>query len=145
MSGVFYFWTIYCDMRYIITESQSDDLFSNLLKKKNIKYDIVYLNDNGYDSITATVYLYKDGEVFGYRHGHEFFFKYDSRFNRLTPDGHFPKLENIKELFAFMPPSAHKFTFQFKDICLNLWVFNIWFLEYFSLKNKGESIKISQL
>ena len=91
-------------MRYIITESQSDDLFSNLLKKKNIKYDIVYLNDNGYDSITATVYLYKDGEVFGYRHGHEFFFKYDSRFNRLTPDGHFPKLENIKELFAFMPP-----------------------------------------
>lgn len=90
-------------MRYIITESQSDDLFSNLLKKHNITYNILYLSDNGYDSITATVYLYKDGEVLGYRHGHEFFFKYDSRFNRLTPDGHFPKLENIRELFAFMP------------------------------------------
>ena len=90
-------------MRYIITESQSDDLFSNLLKKHNITYNILYLNDNGHDSITATVYLYKDGEVFGYRHGHEFFFKYDSRFNRLTPDGHFPKLESNRELFAFMP------------------------------------------
>jgi hypothetical protein len=90
-------------MKYIITESQSDIAFSNLLKKKNIKYDIVYLNDNGYDSITATVYLYKDGEKLGYNLGYEFFFNYDSRFNRLTPDGHFPKLENNKELFAFMP------------------------------------------
>lgn len=84
-------------MRYIITESQSDDLFSNLLKKHNITYD------NGYDSITATVYLYKDGEKLGYNLGYEFFFKYNFRFNRLTPDGHFPKLENNKELFAFMP------------------------------------------
>ena len=91
-------------MRYIITESQSDDLFSKLLKRHNITYNILYRNDNGYDSITATVYLYKDGEILGYRHGYEFFFKYDSRFNRLTPDGHFPKLENIIELFAFIPP-----------------------------------------
>ena len=91
-------------MRYIITESQSDYLFSNLLKRHNITYDILYLSDNGYDSITATVYLYKDGKKLGYNLGYEFFFKYDSRFNRLTPDGHFPKLENIKELFAFMPP-----------------------------------------
>lgn len=90
-------------MRYIITESQSDVLFSNLLKKHNITYDILYLSDNGYDSITATVYLYKDGKKLGYNLGYEFFFKYDSRFNRLTPDGHFPKLENNKELFAFMP------------------------------------------
>lgn len=91
-------------MRYIITEIQSDDLFLNLLKKKDIKYNIVYWNDNGYDSITATVYLYKDGEVLGYKHGYEFFFKYDSRFNRLIPNGHYPKLETTKDLFAYMPP-----------------------------------------
>lgn len=90
-------------MKYIITESQSDDLFLNLLKKFNIKYDIMYLNDNGYDSITATVYLYKDGEILGYKHGYEFFFNYDSRFNRLIPNGHYPSLENTRELFAFMP------------------------------------------
>jgi len=91
-------------MKYIITESQSDDLFSNLLKKNNIKYDIMYLNDNGYDSINATVYLYKDGEILGYKHGYEFFFNYDSRFNRLIPNGHYPSLENNRELFAYMPP-----------------------------------------
>ena len=90
-------------MKYIITESQSDDLFLKLLEKNNIEYDIVYLNDNGYDSITATVYLYKDGEVLGYKHGYEFFFKYDSRFNSLKPDGHYPDLENNKELFVFLP------------------------------------------
>ena len=89
-------------MRYIITEIQSDDLFSNLLKQYNITYNILYLHDNGYDSITATVYLYKDGEVFGYRHGYEFFFNYDSRFNRLTPNGHYPKIEN-KGIFEFVP------------------------------------------
>jgi hypothetical protein len=62
----------------------------------------MYLHDNGYDSITATVYLYKDGEVFGYRHGYEFFFNYDSRFNRLTPNGHYPKIENRK-IFIMIP------------------------------------------
>ena len=90
-------------MKYIITESQSDDLFLNLLKKFNIKYDIMYLNDNGYDSITATVYLYKDGEVLGCKHGYEFFFSYDSRFNRLISNGHFPKIEN-RDIFEFIPP-----------------------------------------
>ena len=33
-------------MRCIITESQSDDLFSKLLKRHNITYNILYLNDN---------------------------------------------------------------------------------------------------
>jgi len=91
-------------MKYIITESQSDDLFLNLLKKKNIKYNIVYWNDNGYDSITATVYLYKNGEVLGHKDGYEFFFNYDSRFNRLIPNGHYPKIENNVALFLYMPP-----------------------------------------
>ena len=91
-------------MRYIITESQSDELFSKLLKRNNITYNILYWNDNGYDSITGTVYLYKDGEILGYKHGYEFFFNYDSRFNRLIPNGHYPSLENNRELFAYMPP-----------------------------------------
>ena len=90
-------------MKYIITESQSDDLFSNLLKKNNIKYDIMYLNDNGYDSINATVYLYKDGEILGYKHGYEFFFNYDSRFNRLIPNGRFPNIEKV-DIFQYLPP-----------------------------------------
>ena len=90
-------------MRYIITESQSDDFFSKLLKRHNITYNILYLSDNGYNSITATVYPYKDGEILGYKHGYEFFFKYDSRFNRLTPDGSFPNLEDAN-IFKFIPP-----------------------------------------
>ena len=90
-------------MRYIITETQSDELFPKFLKKINIKYDIMYLNDNGYDSITATVYLYENGEVFGYRHGYEFFFNYDSRFNRLIPNGHYPKIEKV-DIFESLPP-----------------------------------------
>ena len=90
-------------MKYIITESQSDELFLNLLKKHNIKFDIIYWNDNGQNSITGTVYLYKDGEVLGYRHGYEFFFKYDSRFNSLTFDGNHPSIEHV-DAFKFMPP-----------------------------------------
>ena len=90
-------------MKYIITEIQSDDLFSNLLKQYNITYNILYLHDNGYDSITAMVYPYKDGEILGYKHGYEFFFKYDSRFNRLTPDGSSPNLEDVN-IFKFIPP-----------------------------------------
>ena len=90
-------------MKYLITESQSTELFSNLLKKYDIKFDIMYWSDNGRDRITGTVYLYKDGEILGYRHGYEFHFNYDSRFNSLTPDGHFPNIENV-DAFKFMTP-----------------------------------------
>jgi len=91
-------------MKYIITENQSDELFLKLLKRFNITYDISYHSDNGHDGIVAEVYLYKDGEILGYKNGYEFFFNYDSRFNSLTPNGHYPKLENNRELFAYMPP-----------------------------------------
>jgi len=89
-------------MKYIITENQSTEFISNILKKLNIKFHIMYLNDNGRDSVTATVYLYQDGEVLGYRLGYEFFFDYDFRFNRLKPNGHFPKIELV-DVFKFMP------------------------------------------
>jgi hypothetical protein len=89
-------------MKYLITENQSDNIVSKIIDDFNIKFDIVYWNDNGRDIITATVYLYKDGEILGYKHGYEFFFKYDSRFNRLTFDEHFPKIEYV-DVFKFMP------------------------------------------
>ena len=90
-------------MKYLITESQSDNIVSKIIDDFDIKFDVIYWNDNGRDSITATVYLYKDGEILGYKHGYEFFFKYDSMFNRLTPDGHYPHIENV-DAFGFMSP-----------------------------------------
>ena len=90
-------------MKYVITENQSSEVFLNLLKKLNIKFDIVYWSDNGRDRITGTVYLYKDGEILGYKHGYEFYFNYDPRFNRLTPDGRWPHIERV-DVFGFMPP-----------------------------------------
>ena len=89
-------------MKYVITENQSSKVFLKLIKKFNIKFNISYWNDDGYDSITGTVFLYRDGRIFGHRHGYEFFFKYDSRFNRLTYYGHYPKLENL-DIFEFLP------------------------------------------
>jgi hypothetical protein len=90
-------------MKYLITENQSDNIVSKIIDDFDIKFDIIYWNDNGRDRITATVYLYKDGEILGYRHGYEFHFNYDSRFNSLTFDEHFPKIENV-DAFKFMPP-----------------------------------------
>jgi hypothetical protein len=90
-------------MKYVISENKSSELFSNLLKRFNITFDISYNNDNGRNSITGTVYLYKDGKIFGYKHGYEFFFNYDSIFNRLIPDGRWPHIERRDE-FGFMPP-----------------------------------------
>ena len=90
-------------MKYLITESQSDNIVSKIIDDFNIKFNIMYWNDNGRDSITATVYLYKDGEILGYKHGYEFYFNYDPRFNRLTPDGRWPHIERV-DVFGFMPP-----------------------------------------
>jgi len=90
-------------MIYLIRESQSKDVMTNFLKKMGIKVHILYWQDNGYDSITGTVYLYKDEEMLGYTHGYEFYFKYDSRFNNLKYEGRWPYIENL-DLFKFMPP-----------------------------------------
>jgi len=91
-------------MRYIITESQSDEVFSRLIEALNIEYDIYYQSDNGFDSITANVRIFKNEKPRGYYHGYEFYFKYDSRFNKLTYDGRYPKIENT-EIFQSMPQS----------------------------------------
>jgi hypothetical protein len=89
-------------MKYLITESQSDNIVSKIIDDFDIKFDIMYWCDNGRDSVTATVYLYKDGEILGHKHGYEFHFKYDSRFNSLTPNGHWPHIERV-DVFGFMP------------------------------------------
>ena len=96
-------------MKYLITESQTDKVLSNLFKQLGITFDIMYWNDNGRDKITATVYLYKKGEIFGYKHGYEFFFKYDSRFDSLTPDDHYPSIENLKILNSIPSEMVVKF------------------------------------
>ena len=85
-----------------MTPEQAKLMMDDILKRKNIKVDIVYWNDNGRDSITGTVYLYKDGQILGYKHGYEFHFRYDSRFNSLTPNGHWPHIERV-DVFGFMP------------------------------------------
>jgi len=90
-------------MKIIITENQSFGFISKLIDNYNIKPDIIYLYDNGLNSITATVYLYKDGEVLGYNRGYEFVYRYDSRFGSLDFMTHYPKLESI-DIFRFLPP-----------------------------------------
>lgn len=90
-------------MKIIIGESQSNDIIEKLLKKLNVEFNLIYWNDNGFDSITGTVYLYKDGNIFGYKHGYEFFYKYDRIGKYLTYDGHFPKIENL-DFFGAIPP-----------------------------------------
>lgn len=64
----------------------------------------MYLNDNARNSITATVYLYKDGKILGYKHGYEFFYNYDSRFDvgQLQYESHHPNIESV-DLFKYIP------------------------------------------
>jgi hypothetical protein len=88
-------------MKYIMTPEQAKLMMDDILKRKNIKVDIMYWNDNGRDSITGTVYLYKDGKILGYKHGYEFFFHYDNRFNKLTPKG--TSLNQKLDFFRMLP------------------------------------------
>jgi len=92
---------IFIDMKYIMTPEQAKLMMDDILKRKNIKVDIVYWNDNGRDSITGTVYLYKDYQILGYKHGYEFFFHYDNRFNKLTPKG--TTLNQKLDFFKMLP------------------------------------------
>jgi hypothetical protein len=86
-----------------LTENQSSNFVQSILKKFNITYDILYWDDNFRDNITAIVYLYKDLEVIGNVRGYKFNFNYDSRFNKLTYNIHYPDIENHKS-FMILPP-----------------------------------------
>ena len=96
-------------MRYLITENQSSDFVQSRLKKFNITYDILYWDDNGRDSITAIVYLYKDLEAFEDNNWCKFFFNYDSRFNKLTYDGRYPHIEKNRKFMILPPQMVLKF------------------------------------
>ena len=92
---------IFIGMKYKITPEQSKLMMDDILKRKNIKVDIMYWTDNGRDSITGSVFLYKDGQVLGNKHGYEFFFHYDNRFNKLTPEGN--TLNKSLDFFKMLP------------------------------------------
>ena len=64
-------------MKVKLNESKFNSVFSDWLKKHGITIDILYWRDNCVDSITGTVYLYKQKEILGYKHGYGFDFKYD--------------------------------------------------------------------
>jgi len=96
-------------MKYLITENQSSDFVQSILKKFNITYDILYFDDNQHDSITAIVYLYENKESFGNNNGYKFFFKYDSRFNKLIYDGRYPDIEKNKRFMMIPPQMVIKF------------------------------------
>ena len=90
-------------MKYLMTPDQVKRMMEDILKKKNIRVDIMYWTHSNHDnSIIATVYLYKDNEIMGYRRGYNFFFNYDKRFDKLTPDGNYPKLQNL-DFFKNLP------------------------------------------
>lgn len=96
-------------MRYLITENQSSNLVQTIIEKSDIKYNISYLSDNGYDNISAIVYLYKDGKVLGNNDGYRFFFNYDSRFNKLIYDGRYPNIEKNRKFIIIPPQMVIKF------------------------------------
>lgn len=93
------------DMKFIISESQSDNLVEKLLKKKNIKYDINYKGNSwdnyGNKTVEGTVWLYQDGKIFGYQFGYDFFFKVGFR-KKLLYEGRYPYIEKL-DFFEFMP------------------------------------------
>lgn len=88
-------------MKYIITESKYKNFIDRLLNEEGVKVDYQYLQHN-YNGLTGTVYLYKNGEVLGYRRGYDFFYKFNQRFGTLTYDGHFPKIEKF-DVFKYLP------------------------------------------
>jgi hypothetical protein len=88
-------------MKYIITESKYYNFIDKLLKEEGIKVNYQYLSHN-YENLTGTVYLYKNGEVLGYMHGYDFYYKFDQRFGTLIYDGHFPKIEKVN-IFKYLP------------------------------------------
>ena len=89
-------------MKIILTESQFNNSLTKLLKSQGIKVSYQYLNHNMY-KLTGTVYLYKNGEILGYRHGYDFSYDFDQRFGRLTYLSHFPNIENL-DMFRYLPP-----------------------------------------
>jgi hypothetical protein len=88
-------------MKIIITENRFNNVLDDLIKKRGIEVVYLYFNHN-MDKLKGTVYLYKDGEILGYKHGYDFSYKFDQRFGSLTYLSHFPNIENVN-IFKFLP------------------------------------------
>lgn len=89
-------------MKIILTENKFNDFLTNFIKKTGIKVVYEYLS-HGPNNITGTVFLYKDGEILGFRHGYNFYYRFDKRFGSLTYDGHWLGIQLI-DIFKFFPP-----------------------------------------
>jgi hypothetical protein len=92
-------------MKILIKESQLDNAIDRLLKSKNVKYNVNY-KQNSWDNygnqfVEGTVWLYQDGNIFGYRFGYDFFFKVGFR-KKLEYEGRYPYIEKL-DFFKFMP------------------------------------------
>jgi hypothetical protein len=88
-------------MKYIITESKCNEFLTSLLEKEGVDVDYLYIRTTSFN-VMGTVFLYKDGNVFGYGPGYDFFYKFDERFGTLTYEGHSPDIENFN-LLKFLP------------------------------------------
>jgi hypothetical protein len=88
-------------MKIILTENRFNDVLTNLIKKRGIRVEYMYFSHN-MNRLTGTVYLYKNGEILGYRHGYDFSYKFDQRFGSLTYLSHFPNIEKL-DMFRYLP------------------------------------------
>ena len=106
--GVFLFSYIFITMKFIITESNIKSAIDKFLKLNHVEvtylfFQVGYDNQKGCKYVQGTVYLYKKGEVYGARHGYEFFYDYDKFSKTLTYSGHYPMIEKLDGLDNFPP------------------------------------------
>jgi hypothetical protein len=90
-------------MKLLITENQSETAMLRLLKRFNIEPVFLYWQDDGMNSITGTVYLYKNDEILGYRLGYGFEYYYDWTSNSLKFVSNNQRIEKV-DVFASLPP-----------------------------------------
>jgi hypothetical protein len=93
-------------MKFIITESDLKSTIDKFLKLNHVEvtylfFRVGYDNQKGRKYVQGTVYLYKKGEVYGARHGYEFFYDYNKFSKTLTYSGHYPMIERLDGLNNF--------------------------------------------
>lgn len=97
-------------MKYIITESTLKSSIDKFLKLQDVEvkylfFQVGYDNQKGCKYVQGTVYLYKNGNIFGAKHGYEFFYDYNKFFKTLTYSGHYPMIESLG-FFSHFPPDV---------------------------------------
>ena len=97
-------------MKYIITESTLKSSIDKFLKLQDVEvkylfFQVGYDNQKGCKYVQGTVYLYKNGNIFGAKNGYEFFYDYNKFFKTLTYSGHYPMIESLG-FFSHFPPDV---------------------------------------